>query len=101
MSVPPPPEGFDPETQDRIIAAIKERVGPTLRCPMCGRNEFELQNGAVVLVLQQNPAASLALGGYGLPLVAMECAHCGATQLFNLIVIGLNDIFEPQLPAPP
>ena len=90
---------FTQQQSDAIVAAIKEKtalpgiVGSPL-CPICGHNQWSIQSaGLVYLVIQTQPGAGIALGGPSLPSVAIGCTTCGNTQLLNVLVLGLGELF--------
>lgn len=86
---------FSSADQERIKAALAEKAKVDT-CPMCRHNEWTLVDlGQVSLSVQEQPG-TFTLGGKTLPNVALICTTCGYTLLFNLIVLGLRDLIEPE-----
>ena len=88
---------YTKETSDRILAAIDERlpegrVGP---CPICGTTDWKLASGFVVLKVEAR-VRGMAFGGPAIPCAAIVCKNCGNTHLMNLVVLGLEDLFQPE-----
>jgi len=78
---------------NKIAAAINKKVaGGTITCPVCQTKNWNMVQDLVRLTLQPNPA-TVALTGISLPLVAITCSNCGNTQLLNVLVLGLGEMF--------
>lgn len=84
---------FSEVERDQIQRALK-RSGVTSRaCAMCGTSSWILADGWVFLSLTDN-FNGLEVGGPGLPCVALSCAKCGDTHLFNALVLGLRELVD-------
>jgi hypothetical protein len=90
---------MDLETQNAIIAKIAEkaggRVGP---CSVCRAQQFTLADGYVSLSISPTSKA-VQIGGPHLPSVALVCTNCGNTFLFNLILLGMQDLVSNSPPV--
>jgi len=67
------------------------------QCPMCSNRSWIVQtDGLVYLVMSPAP---IPFVGYrpvndpNLPSIAMVCTRCGNTQLLNVFILGLGDLF--------
>jgi len=79
----------DKEIQERIIAALKAKMGGTPNCPICGHNVWSVGNRYVTLSVTKNPSQS-TLGGENYPLIPLICSNCGNTHLLNLLILGFT-----------
>ena len=84
--------GLTPAQRERIIAAVKSRLGVITRCPACDHKGWTLAGGLVFLSMSDS-SDTLMVGDNSLPSVAMTCNHCGNTLLLNLRVLGLADLW--------
>lgn len=78
----------DEEIQERILRAIKDKIG-TPRCPLCGNNNWNAGDRYVVLSLSPHPTR-VSMGGPAFPMVAIICSHCGNTHFLNLFTLGFS-----------
>ncbi len=97
MLVRPGLRKFSTDQEQRIIGAIQSRLPAKLGCSACTHTQWTLADGFVFLSLSDSPG-SIPIGGNGLPSVALTCKNCGNTLLFNLIVLGLRDLWESAAP---
>lgn len=77
-------------TQDertRIVNRLNELEIGGAPCPQCGHGEWGLMNGVFVIPLRTMPDS-----GQITPLAGTVCPRCGLTRLFNLLVLGFDDI---------
>lgn len=83
----------------RIMQAIEERASGSGACPVCGRSQWILADGFVMLSVQSEPTGNLVIGGRTLPSVALICGNCGDTRFLNLLVLGLGDLIPQEAVA--
>jgi len=80
--------------REEIAEAIRQRCHGRLRdCPFCGHSNWVLVDGLVTLPLSDN-LGTFQLGGAMMPLAALVCEQCGNASFFNILVLGLADLFE-------
>lgn len=81
---------FSSELADRIIKRLHERVPNLGVCPVCTIGPWTLAPGYLAIPIGDNPRNILSPSTY--PAVALICQHCGYTAIFNLVVLGLDDL---------
>ncbi len=91
-----------PETDERILAAIHEKVPELGPCSICRTSSgYVLAEGFVSLVLQSFGATGFVIGGQALPCIALTCRRCGNTVLLNAYVLGLGELLAPVMKETP
>jgi hypothetical protein len=95
---------FTPAVRARILLAIQQRAPQLGTCPVCHKGPWTLVDQFVPIALSSTPS-SIELGGQILPSIALVCQTCGNTQILNLLVLGLQDLWASapataQVPAP-
>lgn len=96
-------QGFTPEQQQKIIAALGQKLRG---CPACGKvGTWQLMTEGLVNIPIGNPGqyAYPASGGafYGgpfstnkaIPCIALTCANCGNLQFHSVLQLGLGPLF--------
>jgi predicted nucleic-acid-binding Zn-ribbon protein len=78
---------FTPEQFHKIVEALQGRFKE--ECPSCAHKNFTVQDGLVMLGVQQQ--LGIVIGGPTLPCIPVVCTNCGFTLLFNAIVLGLGE----------
>ena len=86
---------FTKEEKAQILSALTTKMGEIKPCPLCGDNNWQLQDGLVRLVVQEKKTR-LSLGGRNFPCIALICSNCGNTHLVNLISLGLRELIEKE-----
>jgi hypothetical protein len=85
---------FTQEEQQQIQSWITERVGPVMRCFMCGSGMWGTPDDAVIPVFFETSTGRIHYMD-GIPVLPFLCQNCGHTVFFSTGVMGL----VPQ-PAP-
>ena len=80
---------LSPELLDKLINKLKSK-GVDKPCPMCGHENFLIENGLIVNILQDN-LSSLHLYGPGLVSIFITCENCGYVAQFSLDALGMMD----------
>jgi hypothetical protein len=82
------------------ILAKRAQDAPPITCPVCQTSHWNIGDGFVRLVLQNEPT-KIMLSGPSYPLVPLLCVNCGNTQLLNAFTLGVADMFgiEAGIPA--
>lgn len=80
---------FTWEQQAKLIAAVDAKANVKL-CPGCGTRSWQLGPGLTFLQIS-TPGNPLAPGG-AYPCVVLICRTCGNTQLYNVYILGVEDI---------
>lgn len=80
-----------PDAQRRIIDVLRERIPGDATCPVCGHAGWTLADGVLNLSAQPFSDDSKLIAVV-VPCVALVCDHCGRTELFNLLALGLEDL---------
>ena len=78
---------------EMVIGALHEKIdGGPLRCAVCGRSNWEVQNlhGAIP-ALDAGEKLSLATLSATFPIAFLVCATCGHTLIFNLYQLGIAE----------
>ena len=75
---------------EEVIARLEKKIGPGLKCPMCGGNRFHLAQGYFINSVQRE-MNSFQLGGESIPTIAVICGNCG---FMSQHAIG---IIDPEL----
>ena len=86
-------EVFSEIDKARIVEAIQQRAPQSGACPFCRHNKWVLQDGFVVPNVQRDPRETRP-SGLVMPSVVMTCTHCGNTLIFNVAVLGLDDLMN-------
>lgn len=80
------------EEQQKIVAKLSEKI-KNIKCPMCGNNHFEVQNGYQVEVLHDDFKNIQVIGENlpAMPVISAYCSNCGFISSHNLKVLGLYE----------
>jgi ribosomal protein S27AE len=73
---------------NRVIEHLRQKWGANRFCPMCGVNQWSVQDSMYQL-LQLNQGAALVIGSPVIPVIPVVCNNCGNTVLVNAIAAGL------------
>jgi hypothetical protein len=110
IPVPPPP-GFTPDQQQKIIEALSGKLRP---CSSCGKmRSYQLFTEGMVYMPVTPPlgysgsfgrlnyGSSLPMyQGRGLPCIAIICQNCGHLQFHSVIQLGLGAVLGVLPDAP-
>jgi hypothetical protein len=77
------------EIIQRIFKKLNEKAGNPHPCPVCGHVAWKVDCLYATLPLSPNPL-EISLAGRIQPLIPLICAHCGNTQLINLLILGFS-----------
>lgn len=72
--------------QDKIVAAVKNKITFT-SCLAC-KSEAGFEAGDILELRQYNEGLRLD-GALIIPVISCMCKHCGHTQLFSAIRLGV------------
>lgn len=75
---------------EEVIARLQEKLGSSVRCPMCGGTHFHLAEGYFINSVQKE-MNSFQFGGESIPTIAVICGKCG---FMSQHAIG---ILDPEL----
>ncbi len=76
---------------EALQARLEEVIGPRA-CSFCGTIDYTISNTIVLQQVTDDPAIN-KIGGPAMPLAILTCTKCAHVDYFNLIVLGLRDIF--------
>ena len=82
------------EQAQRVIDHITHAAeGKSIVCPICGRNQWSVNN--VVTEMREFQNGNLIIGGESsiMPFVSITCNHCAHTLFVNAILAG---VVSPQ-----
>jgi hypothetical protein len=80
---------FTPEQNERITAALNQRLGGQPECPLCHqRGGWLMGPGYLSFVFSDHPN-TVPLDGLGVTLILIACMHCGDTHFLNAAALGL------------
>lgn len=74
---------------EEVIARLEEKVGPDLKCPMCGGKRFHLAQGYFINSVQKD-MNSFQFGGESIPTIAVICGNCGFMSQHAIGVLDPN-----------
>ena len=80
---------FSDQERERIVNRINERAPRLSACPGCGTDNWALMSGAFFVPIQELPPS-----GQVAPLIGAVCPVCGYTHMFNLLILGLEDVVK-------
>lgn len=80
---------LSPERKAELVAAIQDRLGQAVACPMCRSNHFQIAEGYFHYPLQDQ-VHNYTLGGSIVPTIGVICLRCGFVASFALGVIGFD-----------
>lgn len=68
---------------ETIQQKVTEKLLPICKCPICGKNSFELVNGYFANGIQSN-LYTFNFGGQAIPAIGLVCNGCGNILQFAL-----------------
>lgn len=71
---------------DLFIEKLSEKVTDSRRCRYCGRNEMMANVNVVASMIYKNKTIH---ANQFVPFGMLMCAHCGNTEMFNLLQMGI------------
>lgn len=71
----------------KVADWMRENWKDESTCPVCGTNDWRIGDD----VIEMGPVQSFRTTGMVYPLIALFCARCGYTILFNAIIGGVVD----------
>jgi hypothetical protein len=84
---------FSDEQRAAVANAINDRChGRLSKCNLCGRGQWSLVDGLILLNLSED-INSVRIGGPVAPVVALVCSECGNTIFINVLTLGLGHLF--------
>ena len=84
---------FTERQQAKVMEAIREKLPHFGACNACHKGGWTLMDGFVHLQLSDDVLQVPQPGASALPCVALLCNNCGNTMLFNIIMLGIGDVF--------
>jgi hypothetical protein len=116
LAVPPPP-GFTPDQQQKIVEALRGKIRPF--CSACGlANTYQLLTEGIIYMPVTQPVvntggvlydrspspqmyqAPLSYQGRGFPCIALICQNCGQVQFHSVLQLGLGALLGVSPSAP-
>ena len=83
--------------QETIKQWIESRVGASVRCFICGRNQWSLSSGSLVVGYDVHTGRIHYMDG--IPMVGLICNNCGHVVWFSALMMGLQpEPAEVELP---
>ena len=70
------------------IDALNAIFNGSLRCPMCGGDDFEVADGFIRNGIQKE-LSSIVVGGRSIPTLPIVCKRCGFVSQHAIGVLGL------------
>lgn len=81
-----------------VLDAINAKVSPRpLNCPVTGDANWQLESLIALLPATEAPSSIGILSGPRFPLALLNCQTCGYTMMFNLVTLGLSDLFDMKV----
>ena len=82
------------DQESEILQAVNQKIGGgSARCPLCGRQDWAVENSGITMVtVQVPPLAGLTLGGPVIPAVILLCRNCGDMHFLSLSALGLGKL---------
>lgn len=83
---------------EEVIARLEEKIGPGLKCPMCGGKTFHLAQGYFINSVQKE-MNSFQFGGESIPTVAVICGNCGFMSQHAIGILDPDIVREEKARA--
>jgi transcription elongation factor Elf1 len=78
----------DKDTEKKVIEHLDEKLGKRLTCPVCGHQEWSLNDH--FMQLDEFGPDRPAFGKYKIfPVIVLTCQHCGHVLLFGALALGV------------